>query len=76
MTTTNETIWKKRFDALKNAIGSLDDSIQDEIEKPVPKECWSAASEFFISNDLQICDNEKYAKDHWGKGKYFRVVKS
>ena len=70
-------IWKRRFDKLKMAIEDLSESanLTNDFQKDIPDEPYSESKEYFISNDLEVVDNERYALEHWGKGKYFKAVR-
>lgn len=70
--------WKEKYDALCGAIQEIHETVNvfKTGPKGLPDECDSTSDEFFVSNVLEIVDNEEYAKKHWGKGKYFRVVRA
>jgi hypothetical protein len=72
-----EALWQKRYRALQADIQNFyEETTLFQPEDDVPNECISVSEEFFISNDLHVVDNEAYALKHWGKGRYFRVVKA
>lgn len=75
--TTSHIYWKAKYDALRAALQELHESenlFRDSSDE-MPDECISVSDEFFISNAMEVVDNEKFALEHWGEGNYFRVVK-
>jgi hypothetical protein len=76
--TKDRLIWKIRYENLKAAIQEIHELANQfrQFERNIPNEPWSLSDEFFISNDLEVVDNEEYALQNWGEGKYFKVVKS
>jgi hypothetical protein len=66
--------WKLKYDQL---IGQMSSLIEEKefARDEQPEECISSSNEFWISNDMNVCDSESYAADNWPPGTYFRVVK-
>jgi len=71
-------IWQRRFFRLQAEIQNVYEVgvLFKPETKDIPDVCESASKEFFISNDMHVVDNERYAKENWGEGKYFRVVRA
>lgn len=66
--------WKSKYDSLASRVASLADQAEMERNRDIIEdECWSASDTFFISNHMEVVDNEEYAKENWGPGKYFKV---
>ena len=73
---SDSILWKKRYDSLASELQALHEKVNGfKTFFEVPNEPISTSDTFFISNDLEVCDNEEAALDHWGPGKYFKVVK-
>ncbi len=68
-----QDIWQQRYMKLIFNIEDAVDGAKSDLDEQ-PDEPQSASDEMFVSNDLQVCDNEQYAQDHWGEGKYRRFV--
>ncbi len=70
---SEECTWRGRYERLVILLQDIaDDSRFDE--ETIEDFPISASEEFFISNDLQVVDNEEYAKSHWGPGKYRKFI--
>lgn len=69
-------LWKHRFDRLTGELRDLAESVEraPRRREDIPTEFWTSSDELFISNDMEIADNEEYALKHWGPGKYRRFV--
>lgn len=66
--------WREKYQRLVEELATLAEDVEKRhSDREVPTECWSDAKEFYVSNDLEIVDNEDYARNHWGKGRYFKV---
>lgn len=65
--------WQQRYMKLLSKVQEALD-VGDFALDEVPPEPASASEEVFISNDLQVCDNEAFAQNHWGEGRYRRFV--
>lgn len=68
------SLWKSRYDDLYAKVVVLADEIERTTETVISEHPISASEEVFISHDWHICDNEQYALDHWGEGKYQRYI--
>lgn len=71
------THWKEKYDNLCAAIQEIHETANVFMEgnKNIPDEPISDSKEFFVSNVLGCVDNEEYAIENWGEGKYFKVKK-
>lgn len=67
-------LWKQRYEELTLSIRDLIEDTRLDFDE-VPVEPISVSDYFYISNDWQICDNEEYAIEHWGPGKYAKYSK-
>jgi hypothetical protein len=70
----SESLWQRRYQELVMELECLSDTIRLKRRFEVSVEPCSASKEFFISNDMDCVDNETYALEYWGPGKYRRVV--
>lgn len=70
----SELYWQNKYKHLVTEIQAIHEKAEWK-EEEQPDECISKSEEFFMSFDMQIVDNEEYAKKHWD-GKYFRMVKA
>lgn len=67
--------WRERYEILLREVQRISDEGNFQRDQQ-PAEPISMSDEFFISNDLQVCDSEEHAKTTWGEGNYFRVIRA
>lgn len=67
--------YKRLYDELKQRVATLADDLEfDGVDKDMDDEPWSTSRIMFVSNHMEVVDNEEYALKHWGKGKYRKFV--
>ena len=71
---TDELYWKVKHDQLQTRVQALAEDLEYDVEDQ-PDVCISTSEEFYVSNDLSVCDSLDYALAHWGEGKFFRVTR-
>lgn len=71
---SDELFWKLKYDRLQSKIQELHEEGQ-WVREEQPAECISESEEFYISNSMEVVDNEEYALRNWGEGFYFKVRK-
>jgi hypothetical protein len=72
-----QTTWRQKYERLVEELSTLGEHVEMEHrQRVVDSEPWSASDVYYISNDMQVVDNEEYAKKHWGDGRYFEVKKT
>ena len=73
------TYWKKKYEYLCATIQMMHERaerLKALDDKNFPQICISASKVFWISNDLEVFDNEESAKEYAGKNNYFKVKKT
>jgi|WetSurSiteA1Bulk_404760.scaffolds.fasta_scaffold568032_1 hypothetical protein len=72
-----EVYWKNKYDNLRLSLINLAEGEHTKIDDaPIPDEPISSSDVLYISNDWQVTDNEKFAKDVFGWGKYMVFKKT